>query len=395
MANQEQLDILKQGVDVWNRWRREHTEIQLDLSFANLNRIDLLGVPLFGANLEGANLTGADLTFTYLTRAELEGTNLTEASLTGADLARADLTGADLARADLTGANLARADLSFAKLEGTNLTGANLARADLSFAKLEGTNLTGANLTGTNLTRTNLTGANLSEADLSFADLTGANLTGADLSKTTMRSTTLANVDLSITKSLEAVKQNGPSSIGIDTIYRSQGKIPEYFLQDAGVPESFLTYMHSLIGQAIQYFTCFISHSHHDQRFCDRLYADLRHHDVPSWYFPEDATWGKTVWGEIDRSIKVYDKLVVVCSEHSLKSPAVQREIERALQREDREGKNILFPIRIDNYLFQEWEHERKSDVVNKIAGDFRGWRNADKYDKVFQKFLKGLKAIE
>ena len=24
MANQEHLDILKQGVDVWNQWRRRH-----------------------------------------------------------------------------------------------------------------------------------------------------------------------------------------------------------------------------------------------------------------------------------------------------------------------------------------------------------------------------------
>jgi len=49
-----------------------------------------------------------------------------------------------------------------------------------------------------------------------------------------------------------------------------------------------------------------------------------------------------------------YDKLVVVCSEHSLESPPVIREIERALQKEDREHKNVLFPIRIDDYLFDE-----------------------------------------
>ncbi len=192
------------------------------------------------------------------------------------------------------------------------------------------------------------------------------------------------------------MKQIGPSGIGIDTIYRSQGKIPERFLRDAGVPDTFLDYMHSLVGQPIRYFTCFISHSHHDQRFCDRLYTDLRSHDVPSWYFPEDATWGKSVWGEIDRSIKVYDKLVVVCSEHSLQSHAVQREIERALQREDREGKHILFPLRLDNYLFEEWEHERKADVISKVVGDFRGWnRSAEKYNTAFQKFLKALKAQE
>jgi hypothetical protein len=44
MANQEQLDILKQGVEVWNKWRTENPRVQIFLS---------------GANLSGANLTNA------------------------------------------------------------------------------------------------------------------------------------------------------------------------------------------------------------------------------------------------------------------------------------------------------------------------------------------------
>src|SRR5712692_7392980 len=97
---------------------------------------------------------------------------------------------------------------------------------------------------------------------------------------------------------------------------------------------------------------------------------------------------------EIDRSIKLYDKLVVVCSKYSLQSGPVQREIERALQREDREGKYVLFPIRLDNYIFDCWEHPRKADVLAKVVGDFRGWnRNAAKYDASFQRLLKALKA--
>jgi hypothetical protein len=39
------------------------------------------------------------------------------------------------------------------------------------------------------------------------------------------------------------VKHGAPSSIGIDTIYRSAGKVPEGFLRGAGVPETFIIYM--------------------------------------------------------------------------------------------------------------------------------------------------------
>jgi hypothetical protein len=187
-------------------------------------------------------------------------------------------------------------------------------------------------------------------------------------------------------------RHSGPSTIGIDTIYKSKGKIPAIFLRRAGVPDRFIEYMSSLVGQALEYYSCFISHSHSDQRFCDRLYADLQAKGVRVWYFPEDATWGRTVWGEIDRSIKLYDKLVVVCSEHSLQSGPVCREIERSLQREDREGKEILFPVRLDNYLFDVWDHARKADVLAKVVGDFRGWnRGTQRYAVAFDRLMKGL----
>lgn len=97
------------------------------------------------------------------------------------------------------------------------------------------------------------------------------------------------------------------------------------------------------------------------------------------------------MWGEIDRSIKVYDKLVVICSEDSLQSAPVVREIERALQREDREKRNILFPIRIDDYLLREWENARKADVVSKVVGDFRGWKDHDRYKKAFERLVDAL----
>ncbi len=340
MANQQHLDLLKQGVETWNQWRYEHVDVQPNLSGANLSE----------ANLSKANLYGADLS----------GATLHEADLSEANLSEANLREANLSRANLSRATLWQADLSYAYL------GADLSRADLS------------------------------RATLHEADLSGANLDEANLSEAVVGWTRFTDVDLSVVKGLETVKHIGPSSIGIDTIYRSHGAIPEVFLREAGVPDTFLTYMRSLVGQPFEYFSCFISHSSKDKRFCERLYADLQANHVRSWYFPADARWGEPIWGEIDRSIKVYDKLIVVCSEHSLQSIPVQREMERALSREDQEHKNILFPIRIDNYLFECWEHRRKADVVAKVVGDFRGWnRSAAKYDAALKKLLSALQAQE
>jgi hypothetical protein len=73
----------------------------------------------------------------------------------------------------------------------------------------------------------------------------------------------------------------------------------------------------------------------------------------------------------------------------------VLREIERGLQREDREKKNVLFPIRIDDYIFDKWEHERKADVVKKVVGDFRQWKDHDAYQESFARLLKDLQATD
>ena len=36
MANPEHLEILKQGVETWNRWRSLHSDIKPNLSYADL-----------------------------------------------------------------------------------------------------------------------------------------------------------------------------------------------------------------------------------------------------------------------------------------------------------------------------------------------------------------------
>ena len=66
MANQEQLDLLGQSVEVWNQWREEHPEIEPDLSGANLEGVRLLGAHLERARLSRACLEKADLRDVHL-----------------------------------------------------------------------------------------------------------------------------------------------------------------------------------------------------------------------------------------------------------------------------------------------------------------------------------------
>jgi uncharacterized protein YjbI with pentapeptide repeats len=175
MANMEQLVMLRQGVYVWNNWRREHSQTEeVDLSGADLWEANLSGADLSGADLSRANLSGADLSRADLREAYLSGANLREANLREANLSRADLR-----ETDLSGAYLSEADLFGANLFGANLREANLSEADLSKAYLSKANLSKANLSGADLSR-----ADLRETDLSGADLSGAYLSEVYLSET-------------------------------------------------------------------------------------------------------------------------------------------------------------------------------------------------------------------
>lgn len=152
MANEEHVVLLKQGVEVWNKWREKNP----DINKPNLGEAGLCGEHLGGANLRGADLGNADLEWVNLDGADLSG-----ADLKGAYLSRAELNGADLSEADLSEADLRWADLSGAHLLGADLTGADLYEANLDGADLDGANLTWAKLTHATLVRTNLTNANL------------------------------------------------------------------------------------------------------------------------------------------------------------------------------------------------------------------------------------------
>jgi uncharacterized protein YjbI with pentapeptide repeats len=46
MANSEHLKILKEGVEAWNAWRKEHKTEQLNLSYADLSSLYLSGANL-------------------------------------------------------------------------------------------------------------------------------------------------------------------------------------------------------------------------------------------------------------------------------------------------------------------------------------------------------------
>lgn len=351
MANKEHLKILKQGVEVWNAWRREKPLIRPDLSGANLDATDLTGAYLVETNLSGtqlfqAILHSADLRETILRDAVLHGANLSLATLIRADLGEAGLLGADLLDADLSEADLTKTELVTATFVGTNLSNANLDRAGVGW-------------------------------------------------------NTFADVDLSTTKGLETVIHHGPSTIGIDTLYKSNGQIPEAFLRGAGVPDEFITQIPALIASVgpIQFQSCFISYSHRDEEFAKRLHSAMRAQNLRVWFAPEEMKGGKTLREQIYQAIQVHDRLLLVLSTQSMKSEWVMTEIRRAKKVEREENRRKLFPITlVDFETIKKWEcfdadsgKDLAAEVREFYIPDFSNWKDHDSFEREFAKLLGAL----
>ena len=126
MANQAHLDILKQGVEPWNRWRAQHPDIHPDLIADDFCKADLSYVNLSEANLYQANFTKANLYRANLSKANLHEASFYKANLHEANLSEASLGYARLTYATLSYASLAKADLRRSSFVDTNLSHANL-----------------------------------------------------------------------------------------------------------------------------------------------------------------------------------------------------------------------------------------------------------------------------
>ncbi len=87
MANQNHLELLKQGKAAWNTWRQGHPHIRPDLSRARLRGVHLEDTDLNEANLLEADLSGANFTGATLVRANLSGADLTMACFRDASMA--------------------------------------------------------------------------------------------------------------------------------------------------------------------------------------------------------------------------------------------------------------------------------------------------------------------
>jgi hypothetical protein len=202
------------------------------------------------------------------------------------------------------------------------------------------------------------------------------------------------NTDLSDVKGLDSCIHWGPSTIDHRTLQRS-GPLPLTFLRGVGLPERLIEYLPSILEQAIQFYSCFISYSSKDQKFADRLHADLQNKGVRCWFAPHDMPIGAKIIDAIDEAIRLRDKVLLILSEHSVASDWVEEEVTRALDEERSRKTTVLFPIRVDDAVLNTNEAWARGQRIQRNIGDFRRWKNHDAYQKVLERVLRDLKVAQ
>jgi hypothetical protein len=180
--------------------------------------------------------------------------------------------------------------------------------------------------------------------------LTRAVLTGANLADAALYDTHLANLNLNSVIGLETCRHNGPSPIDFRTLAQSW-PLPLGFLRGVGLPDN--------------------------------------------WFAPEDLKIGDKFRVKIDESIRIYEKLLLILSEHSLRSDWVEKEVETALEKEREQKRTILFPVRLDNSVFESRAGWAADIRRTRHVGDFRRWKDHDAYQKTFERLLRDLKAAD
>ena len=350
MANSEHLNILKQGVEAWNKWRDENRDERPDLS-----GVDLSGSKFSGANFSNTNFNKARLNQWSVDDCDFSESNLTEIVAQASYWRNARFRGAHIS-GDLVLSTMYVADFS-----GASVQRCGLITAELRFLRLNRTK---------------------------FAPY---------LSRTVINSWTIIASDLSgMPLHSGSAEHEYPSNIDIETLQRTASGLKEHterisafnkFFQESGLPDEIIKVFDSwarpsstitdVTPEEENYYSCFISYSHSDRTFARGIHEGLTEHGIHCWLDEHQILPGDDIYDMVDQGINQWDKILLCCSQNSLNSPWVDRELDKALQKEEKlwreRGRKVLaiIPLDLDGFLF-EWNSGKSSILKSRLAADFK-----------------------
>jgi hypothetical protein len=224
-------------------------------------------------------------------------------------------------------------------------------------------------------------------------------------------STIFAEVNLGEVYGLESAIHDSPSNISTNVLQFSKGIIPEVFLRGCGLSdweiESAKLYKPGLsneeinniiykifdlrASQSIQISPLFISYSHADARFVEKLEPPLIEKGIRFWRDIHDMTSGR-MEKQVDHAMRQNPTVILILSENSLSSDWVEHEARLARDLEKELSRDVLCPIALDDsWKSAKWPARLMEQITEYNILDFSNWKDDKAFGQVFNKMLSGL----
>jgi uncharacterized protein YjbI with pentapeptide repeats len=339
-----------------------------------------------------------------------------DADLRDIDLRRADLGKVSFSYVKLIGSNLEFANLRDASFYEADLTGATLSHAILDRAEFRRVRLQGAVLEHSSFSKAFFLNANLSDASFMGASLGSAAFDGCDLTRASFvgvafGSTNFRSLDLSKATGIAAADHYEPSSLDLGAIRQSRGRLPVDFLKGCGLTDAeialsriwdpdlsqerltdLLYEVDRLIGtRPIQTHAVFISYSHADSLFADRLHHALDASGIRCWRDRHGLAAGP-LEKQLDRAIRLNPVVIVVLSTHALESDWVEWEVSRARELERETKREVLCPVALDDsWKTSRWPGPLRQQLMKYHILDFQNWMSDADFGSALERLIHGL----
>ena len=201
------------------------------------------------------------------------------------------------------------------------------------------------------------------------------------------------------------------STIGLNTIAEFKGKIPEIFLRGCGLSDweieltklykaglnkdevnsIFYSAYNIRTNRAVQTSQLFISYSHYDSEFVDKIGKQLGKNGIRYWLDIHEMKAGR-IETQIDRAIRQNPTVLLVLSEHSLSSDWVEHEVRMGRELEKELSHDVLCPVALDAaWKSSSWPKRVMEQIMEYNILDFSDWKDDSKFDSIFRKLVDGL----